>query len=127
MSDRRTDSPLSEHAILYRCVNERAKEIIDGLPAVARADCRWVCECDDTGCTTYVSATVEEYQAVRANPRTFLVAPGHVDPFVEHVVRGNERFTVVEKDGTAADLAELHATHDETARASTAPASRAAA
>ena len=103
-------SRLAENEILYRSVNERIEEINRGLDGLAAVESQWVCECADTGCTTRVRATLSEYEAVRAKSRTFIVAPGHVDPFVEHVVRGNERFTVVEKDGVAGELAELRDT-----------------
>jgi hypothetical protein len=49
---------------------------------------------------------VSEYEAVRANARTFMVYPGHVTRGAEHVVRGNERFIVVEKLGVSAEVAE---------------------
>jgi hypothetical protein len=46
-----------------------------------------------------------EDQAVRANGARFVVVDGHQLPGVEHVVGGNDRFLVVEKDGLAAEMA----------------------
>jgi hypothetical protein len=97
---------LAQNEILYRQVNERIEDINKAFDGVAALEGEWVCECADANCTTTVFATVEEYESVRANSRTFIVAPGHVDPYIEHVVRGNERFTVVEKTGAAGDAAE---------------------
>jgi hypothetical protein len=100
-------SRLAQNEILYRSINERIENINKELDTVASFKGEWICECSDMHCTTRVVATIAEYESVRSNPRTFIVAPGHVDPYVEHVVRGNERFTVVEKEGAAAEAAEL--------------------
>jgi len=99
---------LAENEVLYRNVNERIEDINQVFDAVATIGGEWICECSDMSCTTPIKATLAEYEAVRANPRTFMVAPGHVFRDVERVVRGNERFTVVEKLGAAAEVAEQH-------------------
>jgi hypothetical protein len=72
----------------------------------------WVCECADTECTSHISATMQEYEAVRSSPRTFIVHSGHVYPHVEVVVAENERFTIVEKTGDAGEVAEKLAAGD---------------
>ena len=105
-----SESRLAENEILYRRVNERIEDLNEALDVVASMDGEWVCECADANCATRITATIAEYESVRANPRRFIVAPGHVDREIEHVVRGNERFTVVEKEGVAAEKAELHDT-----------------
>jgi len=97
---------LAENQVLYRNVNERIEDVNHAFDAVAAIDSEWICECADTSCITRVSASLAEYEAARANSRTFIVAPGHVFPEVERVVQGNERFTVVEKIGAAAEVAE---------------------
>ncbi len=69
----------------------------------------FLCECDQIGCLAKVSATLDEYEAVRAVPTHFIVLPDHIDHTVEHtVVRSNDRFAVVEKEGAAARDAEVH-------------------
>jgi hypothetical protein len=100
------NSRLGQNEALYRSVNERLKDINTALDAMASIESHWICECDDMDCTTTVVASIGEYEAVRASPRTFIVAPGHVNRENEHVVQGNERFTVVEKEGAAAETAE---------------------
>jgi hypothetical protein len=42
---------------------------------------------------------------VRANPRHFIVATGHEGNF-EHIVERQERYSIVEKEGRAGDVAE---------------------
>jgi hypothetical protein len=68
----------------------------------------WVCECAKSSCSESVKLTVAEYEAVRADPTHFLVAPSeeHVLPEVERVVERHETYWVVEKIGRAAELSE---------------------
>src|SRR5690348_12840506 len=85
---------------LFRDVNER----IEGLSrAVEPRDLMvdYLCECDRRDCYERVSATREEYEAVRAVPTHFIVVGGHEDARVERVVLTNERFLIVEKQGRA--------------------------
>jgi len=66
-----------------------------------------ICECSDTGCTAHLSMSPAEYEAVRADPRRFVVLPGHeAGPDVERVVERHEEYLVVEKRGDAARRAE---------------------
>jgi hypothetical protein len=96
----------AENQSLYRAANERIKELNEVFDEVASVPSEWVCECADTECISRVLATLQEYESVRSNPRTFLVYPGHVYPEVEIVTAGNERFTIVEKIGEAGEIAE---------------------
>ena len=68
----------------------------------------WVCECANEGCTEAVQVTLEEYEAVRAEPTHFLIVASieHVVPGVERVVERHDRYWVVEKVGAAAELTE---------------------
>ena len=66
-----------------------------------------LCECGEVDCDHVVPMTLEEYEEVRANPRRFAVAPGHLLPEVERVVENEGRFLVVEKrPGVPATVAE---------------------
>jgi hypothetical protein len=68
----------------------------------------WVCECAFVECVLPVRVTIAEYEAIRADPTRFLVAPGdeHVVPEVERVIERYERYWVVEKLGQAAEMSE---------------------
>ena len=98
----------AENQSLYRSVNERIKQLNAALGEVAPDgdSYEWLCECADTACTVRVSATLAEYEAVRGNPRTFIVAPGHVYPEVERVLEENGRVVVVEKVDDGGEVAE---------------------
>jgi hypothetical protein len=98
----------AENQSLYRSVNERIKQLNAALGEIApNGDSyEWLCECADTECTLRISATLDEYEGVRENPRTFIVAPRHLYPEVERVLTENTRFTIVEKLDDAGEIAE---------------------
>jgi hypothetical protein len=91
---------------LYRSINEKVKELNQIVSDVGFADSEWICECADTDCTVRVEATLPEYEAVRSNPRTFIISPGHLYPEVERVLAQNDRFMTVEKLDHAGQIAE---------------------
>jgi hypothetical protein len=66
-----------------------------------------VCECAEELCTLPLHVTAEAYQQVRANPRRFIVLPGHeARGNVEVLVEQHGTFVVVEKIGEAGEVAE---------------------
>jgi hypothetical protein len=78
---------------LFRDVNERIQELGFGQGDRVEA----VCECGSIDCTVPLQVTVDEYAQVRADPTTFVVAPGHALPEIEDVVSVTERFEIVRK------------------------------
>jgi hypothetical protein len=107
---------------LVRDLNERVREINDVFSDVLPL-AGWMCECADDECTTRVEVSPAEYEAVRAVPTWFLVAPedNHVFSEIEHVTNQTDRYWVVEKDGDAAELA-ARADHRRTALRAKSPA-----
>ena len=80
---------------LFRDVNER---IAESAERFAASSTQFVCECADPGCTNRLEATLEEYERVRADGATFMLAPGHEHTDIERVVDASRsRFHVVEK------------------------------
>jgi hypothetical protein len=80
---------------LFRDVNERIAETAERF--IAR-EAEFVCECADAGCVERVSATLDQYEEVRAEGTTFMLVPGHENPAVERVVkRPHRHFAIVEK------------------------------
>ncbi len=65
---------------------------------------RFVCECGDPGCTDVLGLPLEIYQAVRSDPRRFLIAPGHDKPAVEDVVVRHQGWFVVRKHDEVAHV-----------------------
>lgn len=79
---------------LFRDVNERIAESAERFDADGTD---FVCECSDPNCTHRVSASLAEYEDVRADSTTFLVAPGHEEGDIERVVAARGGFHIVEK------------------------------
>ena len=80
---------------LFRDVNERIAESAQRFDA---SSTQFVCECADPSCTHRLEATLDEYEEVRADGATFMLAPGHEHDDIERVVDASrKRFHVVEK------------------------------
>jgi hypothetical protein len=107
-----SDRQLPERAAInqdrFRTYNERIEPHNAAHHWVNPPFADWVCECANLECLIPVHLTVAEYEAVRADPAHFLVAPdeAHIVLDVERVVTRNERYWVVEKLGEAADVSE---------------------
>lgn len=63
------------------------------------------CECARLGCNELIELSLREYERVRANPRRFILLPGHERLDVEKVVERNPGYVVVEKIEAAAEHA----------------------
>jgi hypothetical protein len=108
----------AKNQYLFGAVNNRVNDINKAHDLwVTLSD--WFCECPSRKCTTRIALTPQQYEAVRANPTHFIVAPSreHLVPDVEWVIDRRERYWVVEKLGEATAVAEqLHppepGTHD---------------
>jgi hypothetical protein len=57
----------------------------------------YVCECSDSGCTTPISLSRDEYESVRRFGTHFAIAIDHENPEVDRVIGQNDRFALVEK------------------------------
>jgi hypothetical protein len=79
---------------LFRDVNERIAESAQRFDADST---QFVCECANANCTHRVEATLDEYEEVREDGATFMLAPGHHHDDIERVVQDRGRFHVVEK------------------------------
>ena len=79
---------------LFRDVNERIAESAQRFDADST---QFVCECADPNCTHRLQATLDEYEDVRADGATFMLAPGHAHNDIERVLADRGRFHVVEK------------------------------
>jgi hypothetical protein len=84
---------LARNQVLFREVNERLRELLDG--SVGQTE--FLCECSDPDCTENVPLEVVEYERIRANPNRFVITPGHEVPAIERVVWESDRYFLVEK------------------------------
>jgi hypothetical protein len=97
---------LARNESFFREVNERINEIAPVFGAREEHRLEYLCECSDPHCSERISITRAEYEAVRAGPRRFLIAPGHDLPEIEQVVAAGDEHAVVEKEGHAGEVAE---------------------
>jgi hypothetical protein len=85
---------LARNQVLFREVNERLRELLDG--SIGQTE--FLCECSNPDCTETLPLEVAEYERARALPTRFLVVPGHENPGAERVVWRSDRYNLVELD-----------------------------
>jgi hypothetical protein len=95
---------LAHNEAVFRSINERIQAgAWPGSPSELVA---FRCECAALGCNLLLEATVADYEAIRSDPRQFLVAPGHELAGIETVVSRTPGYLVVRKVGDAGEVAE---------------------
>ena len=98
------DRRLAANEDVFRDVNEG---IVRGQwPGDPEAPIGFRCECARLGCNLLVELTLAQYEAVRADPRRFVIVHGHEVPDVEVVIERHGEYSVVEKVGEAGHEAE---------------------
>jgi hypothetical protein len=102
---------------LFRAVNEKMAKL-NAAFAEAVGTFAIACECDDISCVQMIEIAPEEYWAVRAEPRRFVVRVDHVDRDVEVVVQQSPGYAVAEKIALAGETAERLASEAEASQAS---------
>ena len=102
---------LARNETLFRSVNENIE-----AAASSQLDnhvFEFFCECSNIDCTLLLPLTVSEYERVRADPKQFIVAPGHELPEIESVVARTSGYQIVVKEGEAADFVAEHDPRDQ--------------
>jgi hypothetical protein len=97
---------VARNEAVFREANEHIRDA--AITHDVRARVPFLCECADEGCREIVRLSLEEYEAVRQDPRRFINAPDHHLQFT-HAVRRVEQhdgYDVVEKIGVAGEVAE---------------------
>ena len=105
--DSARDERRARNEALFREVNERIEDLSsDSAGESEQAEAlEVVCECGRDDCTELIEVTRPQYEAVRSDPRRFIVRPGHEHTDIERVVERNSGFLVVEKLEHAAEIA----------------------
>lgn len=99
----RAEDRLGRNEAVFRDVNERIEK---GLwPGEPDGPVAFRCECASLGCNMLIELPINAYERVRADPRHFLVLPGHEIPAIERIVERHAEYVVVEKSGEAAEAA----------------------
>jgi hypothetical protein len=101
MSDQEKRLALNE--AMFREINERLES---QLPADRDNRLSILCECADPDCTQRIELTPDEYKSARAQPRLFILVPGHEQIDIEDVVSRTDRYEIVRKKGDAGRIAQ---------------------
>lgn len=96
---------VARNQAIFRAVNEKLAAVNEEFARVMGTS-SIACECADMSCVEMIEITPEEYRAVRAEPRRFVVCVGHIYPEVEVVVHETPAYVVVEKLAAAGETAE---------------------
>ena len=92
----------AETEAIFRDVNETLAE----QQAAPDSELTVLCECSNDSCAESITLSESDYERVRSEGTRFLVCPGHVADAIEVVVEKNADFWVIEKVGTAGEIAE---------------------
>ena len=98
---------LARNETLFRSVNENIEEAATSR-GIDKHVFEFFCECSNVDCTLLLPMTLPEYEQVRADPKQFVVAPGHELPEIETVVARTNAYQVVAKRGEAAEFVTDH-------------------
>jgi hypothetical protein len=86
------DRGVGETSLLFRSVNERIREL---GPVAPDRFFELVCECDDDRCAQVLQMDRYVYEALRGNPRLFILATGH-ERHESDVVTRTDGYVVVQ-------------------------------
>jgi hypothetical protein len=99
MDDR--ERRLAQNEVLFREVNERVRDVASQLGDDGGYE--YFCECANKDCTFRVPLRIADYEAIREDPRQFVVLPEHFTPEVEILVGQTDTYWIVRKVGEAGD------------------------
>ena len=95
---------LAQNEALFREVNERVDAVAHQLgPDVPY---EFLCECANAGCTFRLTLPPSVYEAVRADPKQFVVLPDHYTPEIEELALQEDTYWVVRKTGETGEFVE---------------------
>jgi hypothetical protein len=101
-ADERSPEEAARNEAVFRDANEQIDGRRQELDIEGAAP--YLCECEDPRCTQALQVTPEEYERVRRDSRTFLVAPGH-DTSSGRILERHEGYWVALKEGIAGEVA----------------------
>jgi hypothetical protein len=95
---------MASNEALFREVNERIEVMAHNLgPEVPY---EFLCECANADCTFRLTLPIATYEAIRADPKQFVVLPLHFTPEIEDLVVKDDTHWVVRKTGEAGEYVE---------------------
>jgi hypothetical protein len=100
------DERAARNEAMYRAVNREIEQVSEQEGAGSHDRLEVICECGSDTCSETLDLTTDEYDEAHRQRDRFVVAPGHEDETIEHVVSRTERYLVVDKFGEAERVAE---------------------
>jgi hypothetical protein len=94
-------APWKQRAVSAEINGRRVNEAIERGSGRSEAAV-FVCECGYVDCSTTITLTIDDYEAVRTDFDRFLLAPGHEIHGVDSVVEQRSGYLVVVKLGSEA-------------------------
>jgi hypothetical protein len=82
---------------IFRQVNEQIRDLNRDFET-NQGTMTVICECGDGECTERLEIRIRDYEDVRSDSRTYVIAPGHEIAAVEQVIEETDRYAVVLKD-----------------------------
>jgi hypothetical protein len=92
---------VSRNEAVYRAVNREIEHASEELGEGPHDQLTVICECGQEDCAQTIDLTLAQYQDSHEQRDRFVVAPGHEDEQLEHVVERNKQYLVVDKFGEA--------------------------
>ena len=106
-----SEERVARNEALSREFNERVEHVADSFDVQGEGQSQrieFVCECGRLDCLDRIELTRGQYEAIRADPRRFVVVLGHEDPKIARIVELHGKVAVVEKLDDAAETAVEH-------------------
>jgi hypothetical protein len=100
----RSAAQRAENESIFRRANEDLEQKAQAL-SFGEQRTPFLCECENPRCTDAVLLARSDYEAVRSDPRRFVIVPGHDVP-EDQLVEERDGFHVVEKTGEEGRLVE---------------------
>lgn len=96
---------LALNEAVFREVNDRIAGLAKLFRVGDQGPLDLVCECRNVTCVQRIVMSRDNYEALRAEATRFALYPGHADLEIERVVSSHPGYEIVEKSGSAADVA----------------------
>ena len=101
---------LAENEAYFREQNEQVERELEMIRQIAMEEGKlgrlpnhdkttfhFYCECSDENCRQRIAITLDSYVAIHKNRHRFMIVPGHQVDAIEHIVKKESDYWVIEK------------------------------
>lgn len=97
---------------VFREVNDRIAGLAKFFRVGSPGPLDLVCECRNATCVQRIVMSRDDYETLRRSATHFALYPGHADLEIERVISSYPGYEIVEKNGSAAEVARTLSTDD---------------